>query len=204
MPAAETDPAGAGSETGFTDNNRQAHVMSWEKLDIDGVYLFHPKVFEDERGVFVKTFAREFLTEPDVTFALHEEFYSVSVKHVIRGMHFQLPPFAQNKMVYCLHGRVLDVLLDLRRKSPTRGRHLALELSDDPCSVLWIPPGVAHGFQALSHRTILVYKTDQPYSPEHDRGIRYDSFGYHWPCKAPVISERDLGFPPLDEFETVF
>ena len=163
---------------------------------------FH--VHRDPRGLFVKTYH-------EAAFRLHglctdwrEEFVSTSARGVIRGMHFQAPPEQHTKMVFCLAGRILDVALDLRAGSPTSGRCAAVELSADRSNAMYLPEGFAHGFQALEECSSMLYKVSSMHSPTHDRGLRWDSFGFDWPLASPVISPRDAAFGGLSEFQTPF
>lgn len=174
---------------------------------LPGVKILWPFVFEDSRGNFVKPFHEEQLATQDIKFELREEFFSTSAKGVVRGMHFQVPPHAHQKLVYCITGRVLDVLLDLRRNSETYGQSAAFELSSSNRHVVYIPVGFAHGFIALEENSCLVYKTDCVHAPKFDRGIRWDSFGFDWPILPgahPEMSERDLSHPSLQDFASPF
>lgn len=169
-----------------------------------GTYLVKPNVFEDKRGAFVKTFHAEVFAELGFQFQLAEEFYSISRQHVIRGMHFQLPPHDHKKLVYCIQGRVLDVLLDLRRASPTFGRFASAELSADNHCQFLIPEGLAHGFLSLCEDSIMIYKTSTVHAPSHDHGILWDSFGFDWGVAAPIVSARDAQLPAWSEFASPF
>lgn len=171
---------------------------------LDGVKILRPRIFSDLRGSFVKTFhAPTFLTA-GLDFTPREEFFSTSHRHVIRGMHFQLPPHAQARLVSCLTGKILDVIVDLRKSSPTTGRVWSCELSAASREILFIPEGFAHGFLALEDNTLVSYVANQPHSPAHDSGIAYDSFNFDWPVKNPILSERDQKFPALREFKSPF
>ena len=119
-------------------------------------------------------------------------------------MHFQLPPAAHAKLVYCITGRVLDVVLDLRKDSPTFGRSYGRELSAVNREMFFIPAGFAHGFLALEDNTTMVYQTSTVHSPTHDAGVRWDSFNFDWPVKNPTLSDRDQKFPTLPEFNSPF
>jgi dTDP-4-dehydrorhamnose 3,5-epimerase len=160
----------------------------------------------DDRGQFVKTFHWASLAEHGLKFELREEFYTISCRHVLRGMHFQLPPHDHQKLVCCLHGSALDVLIDLRKDSPAFGQHLSLELHATSPRLVWVPRGVAHGFLSLEDNTHMLYKTDHAHAPSHDAGIRWDSFGFDWPTPVDelIISPRDRGHPPLVEFSSPF
>jgi len=170
----------------------------------EGLFVLQPRVFQDPRGSFVKTYHHGLFRELDIAFEPQEEFFSVSSKDVLRGMHFQLPPMAHAKLVYCVAGRVLDVVLDLRRDSATRGQAFARELSATNREMLFIPVGFAHGFLALEDDTVMVYQTSTVHSPPHDAGILWKSFGFDWPVNQPTMSERDQQFPKWSEFPSPF
>lgn len=172
--------------------------MPPRELDLPGLLLLQPSHFEDARGSFTKTFHAPSLAEERLAFDLREEFITVSHRNVLRGMHFQVPPAAHRKLVTCVRGAVLDVLLDLR-PGPHYGRSTALELTASNRYLLWIPKGIAHGFLALEDHSTLVYKTDHAYAPEHDKGIAWNSFGFPWPVEQPILSERDRNHPPLPD-----
>lgn len=159
--------------------------------------------FEDQRGSFVKTFTRSMLAGHGLAAEFAEEFYSVSRKNVIRGMHFQLPPHDHEKLVYCAVGSVLDVLLDLRGGAHY-GKTVSVVLSADVPGIVLIPKGVSHGFRALTDDSLMVYKTSTEHAPSHDAGIRWDSFGFDWQCAEPIISKRDLSHPAFEEFRSLF
>jgi dTDP-4-dehydrorhamnose 3,5-epimerase len=176
----------------------------WETAELPGILVYTPRIVEDDRGFFVKTFHEKVFADAGIDFKLREEFYSSSRKNVLRGMHFQFPPFEHAKLVTCLSGQVLDVLVDLRRQQPSYGRSCSIELSQRDRRVLYIPPGFAHGFVSLSEGALVHYKTDAVYSPDHDTGIRWNSFGFKWPVSTPITSRRDSGFPSLAEFDSPF
>lgn len=169
-----------------------------------GALLLQPKIFHDDRGEFVKTYHEVELNELGISFGIAEEFFSISRKGVIRGMHFQAPPEDHGKLVYCIVGSVLDVLLDLRSKLGSYGRVVNIELSAKNRQVLYIPPGIAHGFLALEENTMMIYKTTTVHSPDHDAGIRWDSIGYDWGIGEPIVSNRDQGHPSFADFQTPF
>jgi len=178
--------------------------MKLTETDLKGVYVIEPKVFEDDRGVFVKTFHEQTFRESGLAFHFKESFYSTSKKGVIRGMHFQVPPHDHAKLVYVTSGRILDVVLDLRKSSSTYGKHVSVELSDMNRRSIYIPTGFAHGFAVLSDEATVVYMLTTMYSSEHDAGIRWDSFGMDWGTRNPIMSERDRGFPRFEEFSSPF
>lgn len=137
---------------------------------------------------------------------VREEFFSTSADGVLRGMHFQVPPHAHQKLVYCIAGRVWDVLLDLRTASPAFGKAAGFELSAANRHVVHIPAGFAHGFLSLEGGSCLVYKTDAVHAPSCDSGVRWDSFGYEWPTlgRTPMVSARDASHPRLEDFVSPF
>ncbi len=174
---------------------------------LPGVKILRPFVFEDARGNFVKPFHEDQLAAHGIHMTLREEFFSTSSAGVLRGMHFQVPPHAHQKLVYCITGRVTDVLLDLRKNSPTFGESAAFALSAANRHVVFIPAGLAHGFLSLEDDSCLVYKTDCVHSPDSDGGILWDSFGFHWPLsgnREAIISERDLKHPRFPDFDSPF
>jgi dTDP-4-dehydrorhamnose 3,5-epimerase/CDP-3, 6-dideoxy-D-glycero-D-glycero-4-hexulose-5-epimerase len=170
---------------------------------LPGVYLVKLKRYEDSRGCFVKTYSRLLFDANGAAFDMYEEFYSFSHKNVVRGMHFQLPPHDHVKIVSCLAGAVLDVLVDLRR-GPYQGKVADFLLSADEPSLLVIPKGIAHGFKALKDDSLMVYKTSTEHAPSHDSGIRWDSIDYDWGVDNPIISARDLSHPALADFSSPF
>ena len=171
---------------------------------LPGTLLLAPRIFLDHRGDFVKTMHEGLYGDLGVEFKPVEEFLSTSHQGVLRGMHFQLPPHDHAKLVYCVRGRVKDVLLDLRRNSPTYGQATAMELSAANRHILYIPQGLAHGFLSLEPDTVMIYKTTTVHQPSHDAGIRYDSFGFDWETTTPIINDRDLAHPPLSAFVSPF
>jgi len=172
--------------------------------ELEGVKVLRPRIFTDIRGTFVKTFHAPALQAAGLDFSPQEEFFSISHRNVFRGMHFQLPPADHIKVVYCLTGRVLDLVVDLRKKSATFGRHLAWELSGQNREILYIPSGFAHGFLSLEDNTTMLYQTSTAHSPAHDAGIRWDSIGYQWPVERPILSDRDRQFAALSDFQSPF
>ncbi|MGD0350548.1 MAG: dTDP-4-dehydrorhamnose 3,5-epimerase [Verrucomicrobiota bacterium] len=174
------------------------------KTELAGVHVIRPRIFEDARGHFVKTYHAPTLRAAGLVFQPQEEFYSDSRRNVIRGLHFQMPPHTQTRLVYCLRGRVLDVVVDLRKNSPTFRRVLARELSVLSHEMLFIPEGFAHGFLALDEPSLMVYLASPVHSPPHDAGIAWDSIDFQWPVENPILSERDRKFPALQDFQSPF
>jgi dTDP-4-dehydrorhamnose 3,5-epimerase len=171
---------------------------------IEGCYQIQPRLFEDQRGRFVKLFHAEFFREHGLETTYEEEYYSVSPARVIRGLHFQVPPKAHVKLVSCIQGTILDVVCDLRRDSKTFGKVSALELSSKQGNMLYVPEGLAHGFYVLSEKAIFVSMNSKKFAPECDRGIRWDSIPFDWPDQDPVVSDKDRNMISLEEFESPF
>ncbi len=178
------------------------------KTNIDGVLIIEPKVFEDARGYFFESFSqREFEQKVrKINFVQDNE--SKSVYGVMRGLHFQTPPFSQSKLVRCVRGRVLDVAVDIRRGSPTYGQHVAVELTEDNHRQFFIPRGFAHGFSVLSETAVFQYKCDNFYHPEADGGISIldSSLGIDWriPTEHAILSDKDTKHPLLKDFGSPF
>ena len=178
--------------------------MKLQPLAIDGVFLLENFQAEDERGFFVKTFHEEMFQSKGLQAHFKESYYSVSVKNVIRGMHFQIPPHDHEKVVYVTDGEIMDVILDIRKNSSTYGRFVAVTLMEKSNSI-YIPKGCAHGFLTISERATVVYNVATIYQPTADAGIRWDSFGYKWEgVTDPIISPRDRAFVTLSEFNSPF
>ena len=171
---------------------------------IAGCYEIRPKVFIDGRGQFVKVFQAEPFSRLNLVTDFREEFFTTSRQGVIRGLHFQAPPMDQTKMVYCVSGSALDVVVDLRVGSPTYGCFAQFELDADQPTCLYIPHGLAHGFCVLDASATLIYKVSKPYAPDCDDGIAWDSVGISWPVSEPILSERDRGLTPLADFRSPF
>ncbi len=176
------------------------------ETEIEGVVIIEPDVYQDERGYFLETFREDKfrkLVGIDVDFVQDNE--SLSRKFVLRGLHYQIPPMAQAKLVRVVKGAILDVAVDLRRTSPTFGKWVMVELNDENKRQIFIPRGFAHGFLSLRDGTIVSYKVDNYYSPQHDRGIRFDDpdVGIDWKydVKEFILSSKDLSLPYLREAE---
>ena len=170
----------------------------------DDVKVIEPFRHADDRGEFVKPFHVGQLSELGIELDVKEEFFSTSTKNVVRGLHFQMPPHAHQKLVYCIEGSVMDVVLDLRKDSPHYGKSQGVELSELNRLMIHIPIGFAHGFMSLTDRSCLVYKTDCVYEPDSDAGILWSSIAYDWGIKVPLLSDRDKTFQGLADFTTPF
>lgn len=171
---------------------------------IAGCYQLAPAILRDQRGSFVKVFHEDVFRQHGLATDYAEEFYSLSQRGVVRGLHFQSPPRHQAKLVYCPQGAVFDAAVDLRVGSPTYGAHVTLELSAENGHMLYLPPGLAHGFYALSETALMVYKVTSTYAPDCDSGILWNSAGIVWPGATPLLSARDQAFLPLAEFDSPF
>lgn len=171
---------------------------------LEGAYRIRLPHSQDPRGSFVKTFNETLFSSKNIHFEMKESFVSFSHQRVLRGMHFQTPPFSHSKLVHCLAGKAMDVLLDLR-SGKNYGRFIALHLNAETPECVFIPPGIAHGFLAEENHTVMLYYTDTEYSPSHDTGIRWDSFGFDWNVVfSPITSTRDQNFPPFNDFISPF
>lgn len=172
---------------------------------ISGCFEIQLNIFSDHRGQFIKTYHHGLFTENNLNTNWNEEYFSVSRKNVIRGMHFQLPPHDHEKLVYCTYGAVMDVIVDLRNSSSTFKKHITIELSAQKGNMLYIPKGCAHGFKSLIDNTVMLYKVATIYNPDADSGIAWDSCGIDWGLEsAPIISSRDNLFIQLKDFNSKF
>lgn len=178
--------------------------MRIKETVISGCYEIEAEILSDSRGALIKIFNYEEYRRYGLGLDLKEEYYSISSYGVIRGLHFQSPPMDHLKLVYCVSGDVLDVLLDLRRGSPSYGMVHKLRLSADKANAVYIPSGIAHGFCVLSQEARMIYKTTSGYSKDHDNGILYNSIDIDWPIESPIISSRDLSFLPFSNFQSPF
>lgn len=178
--------------------------MIIKNTSIPGCFVITPKIYVDDRGIFVKIYERELFENNSLATIYVDEFFSCSKKGVFRGFHFQTPPLDQIKLISCMQGEVMDVIVDLRIGSPTYGCHEIFELSGGGGNMLYLTEGIAHGFLALTDKAIMHYKATKEYSPRHDSGVRWDSFGIKWPIVNLVISKRDLQFPSMNEFISPF
>ena len=177
--------------------------MVLDETPFEGLKLLRNFVSHDRRGTFIKTFNKSQFQQAGLNTDWQESYYSVSEQHVVRGMHFQLPPHDHEKLVYVTAGHILDVVVDLRRTSTTYGRTFATALAEHE-NALFIPRGFAHGFLALTSGATVVYCVGTGYQPTADAGIRWDSLGYEWPVADPILSDRDAAFPTLAEFSSPF
>lgn len=178
--------------------------MTLKETALPGCCEVQTRILRDHRGAFVKTFHTEAFREVGLATDWREEYYTVSRRGILRGLHFQCPPHDHEKIVYCTAGTVLDAVVDLRKGSPSYGRHLFLELSAEKGNMLYIPRGLAHGFYVTSEAATLMYKVSSVYTPDHDSGILWNSAGIPWPDANPEISVRDAGLVALEDFSSPF
>ena len=182
--------------------------MNVIKTDIEGVVIIEPRIFEDARGYFFESFSQREFEEKVGKIVFVQDNESKSSYGVMRGLHFQRPPFTQSKLVRCVKGAVLDVAVDLRKGSPTYGKHVAVELTEDNHRQFFIPQGFAHGFAVLSNEAVFQYKCDNFYAPQADGGISIldESLGIDWkiPTDKAILSEKDTKHPLLKDFDSPF
>lgn len=176
----------------------------FQKTDIAGCFIFQNTIFRDQRGLFTKTYSEQLFKEVGLNFSIAEVFFSNSHKNVIRGMHFQTPPHDQAKVVTCLAGRILDVVLDLRKSSVSYGKAMGIELTGTNEKTIYIPKGCAHGFYSYEDNSMVCYAVESNHHKDADKGVLWSSFGFKWPAPAPVLSVRDQQFPIFQEFESPF
>jgi len=178
------------------------------KTEIPEVIIVKPKVFGDERGFFMETFKRSDFEKAGIDTDFVQDNHSKSKRGVLRGLHYQLEPKSQGKLVRCIKGKIFDVAVDIRKGSPTFGRWIGVELSEENKLMLWIPKGFAHGFLTLSEEAEIIYKVSgSEYSPDHDRSIRWNDpeIDIKWPLDCePILSEKDKNAPFLKEAEINF
>lgn len=182
--------------------------MNFINTNIEGLIIIEPKVFGDSRGYFFETFQKETFNSSIKETNFIQDNESKSTRGVLRGLHFQLPPFAQAKLVRVIEGEVLDVAVDLRKNSKTYGQHLTMHLSGENKKQLFIPRGFAHGFIVLSETAIFSYKVDNLYSPKHDSGILFndEDLNIDWIMEneSIILSEKDKNLIRFKDFITPF
>lgn len=178
--------------------------MEKNKTNLAGCFELQPRIFKDDRGSLVKTFHEDTFISLGLETNFTEEYYSVSKKNVLRGLHFQLPPNDHVKCVTCISGSIFDVVVDLRKESPTYKQHFSVVLDADKGNMLYIPKGFAHGFYVLNDEAIFLNRTTVVFKPESDTGIKWDSCGIEWPNMNPILSEKDESMISLDKFNSPF
>lgn len=194
----------------WEDENQQdiVYIMNVIETALDGVVIIEPNIFEDSRGYFFESFSQREFDEKIGTIIFVQDNESKSSYGVMRGLHFQRPPFTQSKLVRCVKGSVLDVAVDIRSGSPTYGHHVAVELTEDNHCQLFIPKGFAHGFSVLSETAVFQYKCDEFYHSEADGGISIldNSLGIDWriPSDRAILSKKDTKHVCFKEFDSPF
>lgn len=180
--------------------------MVFEQTPLKDLILVKPTVFEDERGYFYESYNKRNFSQNGIDAEFVQDNQSLSHKDVLRGLHFQKPPFAQGKLIRVVQGSVLDVAVDLRKDSSTYGKSYAVELSDRNKWMFWIPEGFAHGFLTLQDHTVFQYKCTNFYNKNAEGGIYWNdpALGIDWGITHPLLSEKDLVLPLLKDFITVF
>ena len=175
--------------------------FKFRRLAVKDVLLLEPDIFRDERGFFMETFRRLDFDREGIEFSPVQENHSKSKEGVLRGLHYQANPFAQGKLVRVIRGKVFDVAVDMRKGSDTFAKWVGVELSEQDRLMLLIPRGFAHGFVALEEDTEVTYLADNDYSKPHERGVVWDDprIGIKWPVVQPVLSEKDMHWPTLEE-----
>ncbi len=180
--------------------------MQVESFDIKGPLLFTPRVFDDERGYFYESYNEEVFSKHGLNTRFVQDNQSCSKKNVLRGLHFQHPPFDQGKLVRVLRGSVIDVAVDIRRNSPTYGKHIKVTLSETNKLIFWIPPGFAHGFLSLEEDTLFLYKCTRVYHKNSESGILWNDpvLKIDWGIDTPLVSSKDLELPGFHMLKSTF
>lgn len=181
--------------------------FEFEPTAIDGVLVVTSRTFADGRGRFSEAYQESAFASAGIVGPFVQDNLSWSTKRgTLRGLHYQTPPFAQGKLVRCLSGAIFDVVVDLRRGSPTELQAASFELDSVVGAMLWIPAGLAHGFQTLVDDCLVLYKTTAEYRPDHEAGVRWDDpkLGIGWPARPAIVSPRDAGLPGLSASAPAF
>lgn len=180
--------------------------MQFTHLEPEGLVLIQPRIFQDERGYFYESYSADKFKEAGIPDEFVQDNQSLSAKNVLRGLHYQHPPFAQGKLVRVLQGAVIDVAVDIRKNSPTYGKHIMVELSAENKLMLWIPPGFAHGFLSLEDQTIFLYKCTSTYHKESESGIIWNDpeLNIEWGINNPIVSDKDLELRSFSNIDSRF
>lgn len=180
--------------------------MQVETTPFEGLLIIKPNVFGDERGYFFESYNQESFLKAGIDISFVQDNQSASAKNVVRGLHFQIPPFEQGKLVRVIKGSVLDVVVDLRSNQPTYKKHYKLILDEYKKEMLYIPPGFAHGFKTLEDNTVFFYKCTKVYNRICERAIRWNDpcLEIDWEITDPVLSEKDINAPYLKDFVNPF
>ena len=180
--------------------------MEFKSTAIDGLWIIQPKVFEDERGYFFESYNKAIFLKHGIDIEFLQDNQSLSQNNVLRGLHFQNPPFAQGKLVRVINGAVWDIAVDVRKNSKTYGQSFGIELTEKNKTMFWIPPGFAHGFLTLSDNTIFSYKCTNVYNKEAEDSILWNDLdlNINWKNATPLLSEKDKNAKPFKNFVSLF
>jgi dTDP-4-dehydrorhamnose 3,5-epimerase len=180
--------------------------MVVDRFKIEGLLLIKPIVFSDDRGLFYETYSSNKYSSYGIPDSFEQDNESISKKNVLRGLHFQSPPYDQGKLVRVVKGAALDVAIDIRKQSPTYGQYIMVELSEENKNQFWIPSGFAHGFLSLADETIFSYKCTNLYNKESESGLLWNDkdLNIQWPIENPIVSEKDIQFATFNSFKSPF
>lgn len=180
--------------------------MEVKNIFIEGPLVIQPKVFYDDRGYFYESYNSDAYKSAGIDVTFVQDNQSLSQKGAVRGLHFQAPPFEQGKLVRVIKGAVYDVVVDIRKNSPTYGKHYGIELNEDNFTMFWIPPGFAHGFSTLKNDTIFAYKCTNVYNKPSEGGILWNDtdLAIDWGVENPIISDKDKVLPNFNHFKSPF
>lgn len=177
--------------------------MPFHSTDLPGLLVFEPRVFTDDRGYFFESYQRKVFADVGITTDFIQDNEAKSTRGILRGLHFQVPPYAQAKLVRVVLGEVQDVVVDIRKNSPTYGKHFSIRLSAENKKQLFVPRGFAHGYAVLSEEAIFCYKCDNYYSKAHEGGLRYNDpaleIDWEIDLEKALLTERDINWPDLGE-----
>lgn len=179
-------------------------MMELQETNLKGCFILHPRTFRDHRGSLTKIYHNKIFKDLGLNLNFEEEYFSVSTKGVLRGLHFQIPPMQHAKCVTCVSGSIFDVVVDLRKKSATYGKYFSLVLDSQDPKILIVPEGFAHGFVALEDNSVFLNRSTTVYSPECDAGIKWDSCGIQWPDLELIVSDKDRLMPKFEEYNSPF
>lgn len=176
------------------------------KIFMDGPLVLQPKVFYDERGYFYESYNADAFKNAGIPDVFVQDNQSLSQKGALRGLHFQAPPFAQGKLVRVIKGAVYDVIVDIRKNSPTYGKHYGIELTEENFTMFWVPPGFAHGFVTLKDNTIFTYKCTNVYNKASEGGLLWSdpALGINWNAENPIVSDKDKVLPNFENLVSPF
>jgi len=173
------------------------------KLNIDGIILIRPDIHYDSRGFFMESYTKKEFESGGIEDEFVQDNHSFSIKNTLRGLHYQVEPFQQSKLVRCISGEIMDVAVDIRKGSKTFLKYVSVALSSENKNMLYIPKGFAHGFLVMSDYAEVIYKVDNYYSSDHERGIIWndETIGIKWPVDNPIVSEKDRRLPKFQDIQ---